>query len=177
MIKIVLVFAALAFAVHAFPPMDTTDYCSGFAREANLTDVQTQDCITCLESDNSIDWIEDDLFDITDININSARDVFFYAVYPKEPYGVECQPHVNNLQAIYSANKTTDQFLKTIELNIRRKLVPLLLGFADWRVEEAKGDGYQFGNKEAHLLGLASGIESERPHDGLKHYFRSNFGM
>ena len=163
--KLVLTLAILAFAAHAATQMNSTDYCLGFAKEANFTDIQIQDCVTCLQSNNSIDWTLDSEFSLSDINPNVRVKALFHAVYPKGIPKDECMPHVINLQIIYSRGKLASGFLKALEVNMDKRFVMFTLDFGDWRVEALMGNGYKFGNQEARLLGYASGLYDDRPID------------
>ena len=158
MMKIILTFALLAFAVHASNVINTTDYCLGFAKGANFTDIQTQNCFKCLQSNSSIDYTLSSDFSLDPINPNATRDSLFHAVYPKDPVRAECQPHVSDLQAIYLANKTADELFNIITENSNKYFMNLMMDFAAWRVRLVENDGSKFGGEEARISGYVTGI-------------------
>ncbi len=158
--KVILIFAFLALATCS-SWLNATDFCSGFSNETKFTASQIQNCLKCVQSNNSIDITMDSSFTLNNSNPNPnlLRDAFFHAIYPNVTVSAECQPYVADLQGYFSANMTSDQLLKAIDGNLNNNLITIMLNFATWRLTEVNKDSFQFGNQGALLFKFVTGAD------------------
>jgi len=156
--KIILILAFLALAACWPSTFNTTDFCLSFANETNFTAAQIQDCLKCVQSNNTIDVTMTHEFSYNgNPSPNLLCDAFFQGIYPNTTVSAECEPYVADLQGYFSANMTSDQLLKTIDDRLNKHLGLIIMNYATWRLAELAKDSYMFGKQGALLFRFVTG--------------------
>jgi len=158
MTKFLLILAIFAFAVHA-AELNTTDYCVGFSNQTNFNDTQLQNCITCLQSNNSIDYKLSNDFPGANPSYENIRSAFHHAIFPNGTIEAECQPWVGDLQQFFAPNKTSDELFKIIDDNMSINPLYWLVTVMPWRFYLLCQDDYRFGRDEVPLLKAVTGVD------------------